>query len=158
MDSPQPLVAANDPGLQTPGYHLCSCCQVGSFSSCVEVRGQLDVVDSLFLLCEYQKSVSNSGCQSWQQVLLPHEPSCWPGYIYLLLISFSISFSQWTLAGIHLPMESLHFMTITLSSKYSQGKSQKYDSSSFCFRFAIRSWWTELMVSVSPKASLGVGR
>lgn len=50
-------------------------------------------------------------------------------------------------------MGSSPFMTITSSSKSSQGRSRKCDNSSSCLQSATLSWWIELMVGVffTPK-------
>lgn len=45
-------------------------------------------------------------------------------------------------------MGSSPFMTIISSSKSSQGRSRKCDSSSSCLQSATLSWWIKLMVGV----------
>lgn len=63
--------------------------------------------------------------------------------------SFSVSFSQWILAGMRSPMGSLNFTTITSLSRSSRGSSRRCNSSSSCWPCATRSWRTGSTVSVA---------
>lgn len=57
--------------LLSVSVHVCACC-----SEHVEVRGQLEEVDSLLPLCGSWES--NSCCQAWRQAPFLVEPSCLP--------------------------------------------------------------------------------
>lgn len=60
---------------------------------CVEVKGQPEGVGSL--LPPRGSWGSNSGCQAWQQALLPDKPFYWPNTIYETHDTYSLSSYLW---------------------------------------------------------------